>query len=92
MKEADIANKLIASIQQIGGMIYKISFEGARDCPDYIVLYNGIHLVETKAPGCKPRESQQYLFEQIALHSQRVVHVISSQKEIDSFIALILSI
>ena len=82
--EGKIAHYLKTRIEQCGGLIRKIVYEGRRDCPDYVVhLCGQTYFIETKAPGETPRDSQLYEFAQIAIHGEHPVIVVDSKESVD---------
>lgn len=91
MLESDITRMLRRAVVAAGGLIYKVAFEGGRDCPDYLVLIDGgAYLVETKRPGGRPRPSQVYTFARIKAVAGVEVHVVSNASEISAFIQQVL--
>lgn len=90
MRESDVARRLCRRVKEVGGLVYKVRFEGRSDCPDYVVIHAGrVQFVETKRPGAKPRESQRYQFGIMAEHGCKVV-VVSTVGEVEQFIDEIL--
>lgn len=59
MLERDIRRALDLRIKALGGSTRALSWLGRAHAPDVLVLLSGRHaLVETKAPGGKPRAGQ----------------------------------
>lgn len=60
MKEAFIEKKLRLAVERVGGKCEKFTTPGTRDVPDRLVTWpwGEMDLVETKAPGKKPRAGQ----------------------------------
>jgi len=84
-RESDIEKYLTFQVSVNGGETRKVGWINRRHAPDRAVLLNGIHLVELKAPGEKPRPGQER--EHIRLAKLRVkVWVLSTEKEVDNFI------
>lgn len=84
--EREIAAYLKKRVAEIGGIYRKVSWEGRSDAPDYLIMVGGCHFfVETKAPGEKPRESQQREFTAMSKHGGIAVHVVSNFLEVAEF-------
>jgi hypothetical protein len=61
MKETKVEEYLRKQIEAVGGLCEKHVSPGRRAVPDRLITWPSglIHLVETKAPGKKPREEQE---------------------------------
>lgn len=93
MVERDITQYLIQRVRHANGLIYKLTFEGCSDCPDYVIFMNKKTVfVETKAPNKKPRESQLYVFSQIAINGHDSVKVISTKEQVDHLLNQLMEI
>ena len=78
---------LVKRVKAAGGTAEKLTWS-KRGAPDYLVSWrlNVLHLVETKAPGKKPRP------EQLRDHARRaelggVVRVLDTPQKIDQYVA-----
>lgn len=59
--ENKVASKLVALTAAHSGFAEKVHNEGHIGCPDYILTFpEGVHRVETKAPGGKLAPMQYY--------------------------------
>lgn len=86
--EADIENYLVKMVKQAGGEIRKVIWVGRRHAPDRLVMLNGAHFVELKAPGEKPRAGQVREHKRMEKHGVPV-RVLDTKFSIDVFIGCI---
>lgn len=87
MRESTIERYLHQQVTKAGGTTRKFVSPGHKDVPDRIVIWPlaGVHFVETKAPGKKPRAGQ--LREHARLRKLGcTVLTIESPKEVDTYV------
>lgn len=90
MLESKVESYFQKQVQSCGGMTLKFTSPSMRGVPDQIALYNGgVHFVEMKAPGEKPRNSQIVVHE-IFGHHNVPVHTLDSIESVDDFITNVL--
>lgn len=66
----------------------KINYENGRGCPDWMVIFYDIYLVELKGTEGKLRKSQQNEIKNMAKTNVKV-HVIDSKAKVDEFVRTI---
>lgn len=89
MKESVIEKYLVKRVKGIGGLCYKFVSPGNSGMPDRLVVYNGkIIPVETKRPGGKPRDLQQWVHEQFGSCGV-IVYTLDTKFAVDVFVKLI---
>lgn len=82
--ERNIAKYLRDQGKKYKAEVRKLEWTNRRDAPDYLVMLNGPHFVETKKPGEVPRPSQKREFE--LMRSKGVpVHVLDTFEKVDYF-------
>ena len=87
--ESKIETHLKKQIKTIGGLCYKFK-STVNGVPDQLVIYNhGMHLVEVKRPGEKPRANQVHVHGQI--EKQGIpVYTVDTEVAVDAFITDVL--
>lgn len=92
MRETAVEQHLRARVQNVGGLCEKHVSPGQRASPDRLITWpwGVMQLVETKAPGLKPRENQR------RDHARRlrrgvVVLVLDTKEKVDEWVAGILA-
>lgn len=85
MKESEIEAYLRKRVIEAGGMIRKLSWINHKNAPDRCVFLNGVHFVELKKPGEKPRKTQLREMHRMRAHGAKV-YVIDSLELVDEFI------
>jgi hypothetical protein len=58
MRERDIEKFLIQFASRFGGEVRKVKWINRRGAPDRVLLLEGVHFIELKAPGKKPEDYQ----------------------------------
>ncbi len=89
IKEKDIEEYLRNRVKKAGGKAYKWESPGNLGVPDRIVVFpgNNIYFVELKAPGKKPRPTQEKQMGDLRKFGCRV-SVIDTKERVDQFIDL----
>lgn len=85
MRESDIETYLVHQVKANGGATRKLRWIGRRHAPDRVILLNGVHFVECKAPGEKLRKGQQQEADILRYYGVSVWEV-SKLEEVDNFI------
>lgn len=85
MRESKIETYLVAEVTKLGGAVRKLKWQGRSHAPDRFVAYNGVWLVELKAPGKVERPGQVREREQLTAQGVRC-RVIDTLSGVDSFI------
>lgn len=87
MRERDVKRHLLSKVASLGGECRKLTYEGRRDAPDWMVLVPNclISFVELKRPGAKARKSQQSELELLD-RSLCVTGVAATPDEVDEFL------
>lgn len=88
MRESKIESYLKKCVIESGGMIRKLSWINHKNAPDRCVFLNGVHFVELKKPGEKPRKMQLREHARMCSHGANV-YVIDSLELVDEFITKI---
>lgn len=87
MRESDVEKYLTERVRQLGGDTRKVAWIGRHGAPDrFVMLPRGCAWVELKAPGQKPRPSQEREHERLRSMGQRV-EVIDSFESVEAFLA-----
>jgi hypothetical protein len=86
IRESKIEDYLIQQVEKAGGETRKLKYIGRKDAPDRLVLFPMVHvLVELKAPGECPRDSQYREHKKLAAAGFGV-WIIDSFKDVDTLI------
>ena len=85
MRESKIEAYLVAEVTKLGGEVRKLKWIGRSHAPDRLVAYNGVWLVELKAPGRVERPGQARERERLTANGVRC-WVIDSLEGVDNFI------
>lgn len=85
MRESKIEAYLVAEVTKLGGEVRKLKWIGRSHAPDRFVAYNGVWLVELKAPGKVERPGQTRERERLTAQGVRC-RVIDSLLGVDTFI------
>ena len=83
--EADIEDYLVKEIKALGGEVRKVNWLGRRHAPDRLVMLNGPHFVELKAPGEKPRDGQTREHLKMRKHGLNV-WILDTYYKVDMFV------
>lgn len=83
MRETVVEKYLRKRCQENGFLCYKFVSPSNNGVPDRVLIGHGMTLfVELKAPGKKPRELQNIVFERMREHGA-IVHVIDTKEGVD---------
>lgn len=85
MLEREVDQHLVRRVRSKGGYARKIEYTSVNGCPDRLVLLNGVHFVELKAPGKKPSAVQAREHARYAEHGIKV-WVCDSKESVNAFI------
>lgn len=80
IRESHIEEALVRAVKSHGGEVRKVSWVGRRHAPDRLVLLNGVHFVELKRPGMKPRRGQELELERLRAHGVSACWIDSFEK------------
>lgn len=97
MRESRVENYLARRVKAAGGAIRKLVWPGRRHAPDRMALWPAfddgvvcvpacIDLIETKAPGKKPRPGQRREFARLAKLGHPV-RVIDTHAKVNAYMA-----
>ena len=84
-REYQIKDYVVRKVKELGGVARKIKYENRNGCPDWLVVFGMIYLVELKSTHGKLRTSQAREIKKMK-DVDVEVHVINSKAGIDSFI------
>lgn len=85
MRESKIEKHLRLAVRRAGGRAYP--WKNLRGAPDRIVVWpGGVHFVELKAPGKKPRPEQARFHRELR-GLKAIVHAIDTTAEADRYVA-----
>lgn len=85
MRESKVEDYLIRQVEKAGGLTRKMQWIHRKGAPDRLVMLNGPHFVELKAPGKKPEILQAREHERMRKHGLKV-YVIDTLEGVDLFI------
>lgn len=87
MRERDVKKYLLLRVSELGGQCRKLTYQGRRDAPDWMVLLPDclVSFVELKRPGGKAEESQQAELELLD-RSLCVTGVAATPDAVDEFL------
>jgi len=80
--ERDIKKYLLKEVKIRGGIARKVNYENRKNAPDWLIILNGMMLVELKKPGEKPTPAQRREIADIVSKGGRAGYV-SSFDEVD---------
>lgn len=85
MKESAVEKFLVKEVEKRGGMCLKFTSPSRRGVNDRLVMLNGVHMVELKAPG-KSTDPSQRVFIRKAARAGVDVHVLDSLDSVRGFL------
>ena len=85
MRESKVEGYLIQRVGEAGGDTRKMQWNHRKGAPDRLVMLNGPHFVELKAPGKKPDPHQAREHARMCKHGLKV-YVIDTLEGVDLFI------
>jgi len=88
IRERDVKDYLLVMLNSIGAHARKIKYENRIGCPDWLVVKNGIYLVELKGPKGKLSVGQEREFKRIE-DAGDTVHILMNYDDVDDFIEII---
>ena len=81
--EGKVKDYLVARVKELGGDVRFAAWIGRKDCPDCRIMLPGrLCWVETKAPGEKPRPSQEREHARMRAMGE-IVLVIATKEDVD---------
>ena len=73
--ERDIKKYLLQEVKKHGGIARKVNYENRKNAPDWLVVLNGMMLIELKKPGELPNPAQQREIDDIINNGGRAGYV-----------------
>ena len=80
--ERDIKKYLLQEVKKHGGIARKLSYENRKNAPDWMIVLNGMVLIELKKPGDLPSPAQQREIDEIINNGGRAGYI-NSLKGVD---------